>query len=274
MLDILSQRSDSSLNAIIYADTEIPFVSRLWHGHMSILEITIRTVTSIVFWFVGFLVVQVCYSALSLLAVSAGVSRPEVERPVFGSVAEAYTLRGFWGRAWHQFLRSRLTSIADWVTYDLLALPRSSGKSSKGEGRNGKAKALIMKLGSRYTHVLVCFLVSGIAHQFHDVALGMRWGESGAVVFFVLMAVGIMVEDAVQCVWYDVLLSVRDRRNTQQGPEVRGALWARIIGFLWVVFWLSVSTPWYAYPTMSRNEGGLKDQIVPFSVVGWIRDSL
>lgn len=270
LVDIFSQLSNPSLNSKIYSDTQIAFASRLWHGQMTVSEIAIRTATTIGFWFGNCLVFQAIYSAMSLLAVCTGVSRPELERPTFGSAREAYTLRRFWGRAWHQTIRGRLTSVADWVTYDLLVLPRSSGR--KGEAGKRWAKALIPRLGSRYAHVMVCFLVSGVAHQFLDVALGLRWGESGAVVFFVLMAVGIMAEDAVQWVWYDALLSVGDQQNTPERLGERGALWARIIGYFWVVFWFSVSTPWYAYPMMSRNEGGVKNEVLPFSAVRWLRE--
>ena len=268
LVDIFSQLSNPSLNSKIYSDTRIPFASRLWHGQMTVSEIATRTASSIGFWFLGYLVVQACYSTLSLLAVCAGVSMPKLERPIFGTVGEAYTLRGFWRGTWHQLLRSRLTSIADWVTYDLLALPRSSGEKDKA----GKlrVKALVLRLGPRYTHLLVCFVVSGIAHQVLDVALGLSWKESSAVVFFVLMAVGIMAEDAVQWACYDILLRVTNHQITKERPEARRPLLARIIGYSWVVFWFGVSTPWYAYPTLSRDEGGVKDPILPFSVVRWI----
>ncbi|KAG6988572.1 hypothetical protein G7Y79_00071g097430 [Physcia stellaris] len=269
LVDIFSQLSNPSLNSKIYSDTQIPFASRLWHSQMTVLEIATRTASSIGFWLGNCLALQAIYSAMSLLAVCTGLSRPELERPIFGSAREAYTLRGFWGRAWHQTIRGRLTSVADWVTYDLLELPRSSGR--KGEAGKRWAKALIPRLGSRYTHVMVCFLVSGVAHQFLDVAMGLRWGESGAVVFFVLMAVGIMAEDALQWAWYDALLSLGDRENTPERFGERGSLWARIIGYFWVVFWFSVSTPWWAYPVMSRNVGGVKNEVLPFSVVRWIK---
>lgn len=269
MLDILTQLSDPSANSTIYSDTQIPFASRLWHGQMTIPEMRIRTATSIGFWFACYLLAQSFYGAFSLLAVCAGVSRPELARPVFGSIGEAYTLRGFWGRTWHQLLRGRLTSIADRVTYDVLALPRSSAREGKAAKERGVAP--ILRLASRYTHLLVCFFVSGLMHQVLDLALGLRWGESHVTFFFVLMAVGIMAEDAVQWVWYDVLLSARNQRNTQKRLEARGAWWSRIIGYLWVVVWFSISTPYYAYPNMSRNEVGVKDEIVPFSVVRWMR---
>ena len=177
----------------------------------------------------------------------------ELERPIFGSFTEAHTVRGFWGRFWHQLLRCRLVAVADWVTYDVLRMPRSSNRG----GVN------VVRIVARYTHILCCFLVSGVFHHVIDVAQGLRWWESGATQFFVLMAVGIMCEDAVQWVWFDLLQG----EASVQGRKRKGTRWTICIGYMWVAAWFSVATPWYGYPTLSRDEGGSRDKVLPFSVV-------
>lgn len=45
------------------------------------------------------------------------------------------------------------------------------------------------------------------------------------------------------------------------------ALWARMVGFVWLVAFLTWTTPGWSYPLLSRNRGQLKDSVVPFSVV-------
>ena len=112
----------------------------------------------------------------------------------------------------------------------------------------------------RYTHLFVVFALSGLGHQATDLAQGMQWAESGSVVFFVLMAVGITLEDFVQWLFFDV-----------GGFGKRGNTWAKVVGFVWVAIWFSVATPWYAYPTLARNQGEKKDLLLPFSIAGYLR---
>lgn len=45
--------------------------------------------------------------------------------------------------------------------------------------------------------LLLAFALSGVLHQTIEVVQGMRWGESGALRLYVLMAWGIVVEDGV-----------------------------------------------------------------------------
>ena len=260
--DLTTRGNQPALNPILYADSKIPFFSRLCHGEIGGEELATRVITSLGFWFGGYFIIQGYSGFWQLLSIASGMYGPELERPIFGSFGEAYTIRGFWGSFWHQLIRCRLVAMADWVTYDILRLPRSGGREKDGGSRGGVD---ITRIVARYTHILCCFFVSGVFHQFIDAAQGLRWGESGATQSFVLMAVGIMIEDAVQWVWFDVLggaKSVHPKRR-------EGTWWTMCIGYVWVALWLSVATPWYGYPTLSRNEGARRDAVVPFSVVGF-----
>ena len=101
------------------------------------------------------------------------------------------------------------------------------------------------------------FLVSGLYHQLLDVAVGMAWADSGAVTFFVMMAVGILIEDFTQWVCYDVVM---------RGGS-RGQPWAKAVGFVWVLLFFAYATPFWSYPSLRRNTGGIKDQILPVSIL-------
>lgn len=152
-------------------------------------------------------------------------------------------------------MRRRLVAGADWLTYEALRLPRlgngSSGELSRSLG--------FMRVFTRYTHLTVVFLILGIFHWVIEAAQGLGWRESGATTFFLLMAVGIIIEDAVQWVWP---LTDEDKTARKKGKRLTKA-----IGYLCVVFWFSMATPYYAYPGLRRSKGEENDKILPFSVV-------
>lgn len=254
--DILVLGNQPAQNSTLYGPSKIPFFSRVWHRTLTTEDLLVRIATSLGFWFGGYWAVQGYFCSLSLLGVLFGFSRPELERPFFGSVTgEACTLRGFWSRGWHQTLRRRLVAGADWLTYGVLGLPRP-GRDSGELPRSGFVRVL-----TRYTHLTFVFWISGALHWGMDIAQGFGWRESSATAFFLLMAVGIMIEDAVQWVW----CRVRSGKLTDE--DEKGKWWTTAIGYVWVVFWFSVATPYYAYPGLSRNTGEERHKILPFSVV-------
>ena len=273
-IDILTQSNHPARNSILYADIKIPLFTRLFsntHDPSSIItakELLIRVITTLAFWTSSYFILQLIYGTPQLLAVALGLSSPEQERPILGSLADTYTLRGFWGSFWHQMLRCRLTAVANWVTYDILRLPRRLG--------GGWAPVSYGRLVARYTHLMCVFGLSGLLHHCIDMALGLEWWESGATQAFVLMGVGIMGEDVVQWIWFDVLgarggAEITPPTNSKLAIQKARTCWTRIIGYVWVATWLSVATPWYIYPSMSRNTGGARDRILPFSVISYLR---
>lgn len=281
-IDILTQGNHPARNPILYADIKIFLFTRLFssntHAPNNIItakELLVRVITSLAFWTSSYFILQLLYGTPQLLTVALGLSSSEQERPILGSLADTYTLRGFWGEFWHQMLRCRLTTIADWVTYDVLRMSRSGGGRVFGLGKWPPVS--YTRLVARYTHLMCVFGLSGLLHHCIDIALGLAWGQSGAMQAFMLMGVGIMGEDAVQWVWFDVLGGgggVESRRSVKletDGKKSRKepTCWTRIIGYVWVATWLSVATPWYIYPSLCRNIGGARDRILPFSVVGY-----
>lgn len=91
------------------------------------------------------------------------------------------------------------------------------------------------------------------------------------------MAIGIMLEDVTQWTWFDLLTTHKDVKTQEPGTR-RGRAYSRngtwktmAIGYLWVVTWLSVVVPRLIYPVLSRNWGEEKDEVVPFSVIGYFK---
>ena len=94
VLDVLAQANQPEKNPINYAESYVPFFSRL--AEVTIEESMTRIFTSIFFWIGSYVVVQGYFTGLALLSVSSGLDRPELWRPNFGPLREAYTIRGFW----------------------------------------------------------------------------------------------------------------------------------------------------------------------------------
>ncbi|EAL89236.1 Acetyltransferase pyr8 [Aspergillus fumigatus] len=186
---------------------------------------------------------RVCLNIVSriycLVLVVLRISAPESCRPSFGRVRDACTIRGFWGKFWHQSFRWPLTSVGSFVARDVLRLPRPS-------------------LLERYTNIFFTFFTSAVLHLACDAILGIPPSGSGAMPFFCVVPLAIMFEDGVQEVW---------RRVT--GPS-QGAVpfWQRLVGFLWVGSWMYATSPWYLYP--AARQPPERTWMVPVSVVGEI----
>jgi hypothetical protein len=60
--------------------------------------------------------------------------------------------------------------------------------------------------------------------------------------FFLSSALGIMVEDAVQEGWRQLSIRVGVRTDCHWIHSAK-----RVIGYIWVLLWFSVTVPWYSF---------------------------
>ena len=276
LLDSVQHSNKPELNPILYGDDKISLLSRLWTRQATTEEVLLRIGTILGFGFVAYWGFQMPLLVCQIFVVALGLSRPVLERPLFGNLGDAYTLRGFWGSFWHQLLRRRFTTLSNYVTYEVLRLPLPTS-SSRSSTIPPQAQSGVTKILTRYVHLFVCFVISGGYHWALDVATGLSWGESGAPRVFLLMAIGIVLEDVTQWVWFDLLIASKDvetlEPGTRQGRTYqRNRTWKTMtVGYLWVVIWLSLVVPYLIYPVLSRNRGEEKDKVVPFSVIGYLK---
>ncbi|GLA64909.1 hypothetical protein AtubIFM54640_006643 [Aspergillus tubingensis] len=110
-----------------------------------------QIIVAVAAWFiVGRIVISFTYRLVAVVSVGLRFEAPEEYPPLFSKMADAYTLRNFWGKFWHQLLRIKFTAISNYITRDILGLAKSS-------------------FLERYTHVFCVFLLSGILHLTADV---------------------------------------------------------------------------------------------------------
>ncbi|KAK2810595.1 hypothetical protein FQN50_002852 [Emmonsiellopsis sp. PD_5] len=142
-------------------------------------------------------------------------------------------------------LRWPLTSLSTYTTRHLLRLRHPS-------------------LAERYLNILLVFTLSAIVHIISNHACGLTTNDLGVVLFFTAPAFGIMFEDGVQEVW-------RRARVERYLPRVLVGVMRvvkRVVGYLWLMGFLSVTGPWFLY-AMSRLPMEVR-RGVPWSVVGMV----
>ncbi|KIL63500.1 hypothetical protein M378DRAFT_79605 [Amanita muscaria Koide BX008] len=148
---------------------------------------------------------------ISLILVLSRIWQPKDWVPLFGSWREAYTLRRFWGRTWHQMLRKFTSSHGSLIAERVFCLEK-------------KTYAYFL------VQIFIAFLISAAIHTTADLVF---FGEgSGAVYFFLPQAVIVVIEDIIartigaSARWHLV------------DPVIR-----RFLGYLWVLIWFILSIP-------------------------------
>ncbi|KAI6100284.1 hypothetical protein F5141DRAFT_1141605 [Pisolithus sp. B1] len=176
------------------------------------------------------------HSLMAVIAVGATLYEPQSWPVPFGRLKDAYTIRRFWGRTWHQFSRHTLTLFGP-HRQKHRPWNHTSSPDFKVKEREPWVKS--------YTRLCNAFLCSAFMHTCGDVVLQFKiWGNTLPVTtslhkashpnvigfsipFFLLQPVGVLVEDAVM------------EAGKRIGLKKRG--WMKVVGYLWVSLWISYS---------------------------------
>ncbi|KAH7316969.1 membrane bound O-acyl transferase family-domain-containing protein [Stachybotrys elegans] len=182
---------------------------------LTLEDVIFRVALTISYWVITGVINLFMTNTVVVVAVILGLLDPAHCPPLYGSFLEAFTVRRFWGVSWHQMFRTFLMGHADLVVDNTLPfLPRHS-------------------LISRYARLVIAFFISGAIHYRADQLQGVSHKDNGAVAFFLLQALVIMVEDAVE-------------------PMVTRVLPAplrRVLGYVWVLSFLVWASPIWIYST-------------------------
>ncbi|THU83555.1 hypothetical protein K435DRAFT_733899 [Dendrothele bispora CBS 962.96] len=142
---------------------------------------------------------------VALLLVGTGLSEPDVWPDFFGKLSDAYTVRRWWGRVWHQQLRRIFSSHGKFLSQRVCGF------------RTGT-------LASSYTRLYLAFFLSGLIHI---TSLDPR-----PIRFFLSQAVVITFEDSV--------IAAANRVGFKRSQAI-----IRVLGYFWVYFVLSFTFgPW------------------------------
>lgn len=154
-----------------------------------------------------------------------------------GDLTQLYTVRKAWSVVWHQLMRRTATFTGLFAARTMLKLRPST-------------------FASRYVQLFTGFATTGAMHAFGALAV---WGhENGEMAFFLGQASAIMVEDHV--IELGKALGFKESR-----------FW-KVVGFVWVVLWFSVSLQWWVGLSIEKGALVLNRPWDPFGLDAWLRN--
>ncbi|KAJ7584428.1 membrane bound O-acyl transferase family-domain-containing protein [Mycena floridula] len=164
---------------------------------------------------------------ISILSVSLGRSDAEDWPWLFGSFLDAWSVRRFWGRTWHQNLRRFVAAHGRFVSGRVLGLTRGTKLSA-------------------YVQLYTAFFISATIHYLADYKVFRSW-SGGAFKFFLLQAVAITFEDGAIALGRYVRIQGTSR-------------WWHLLGYVWVWTWFALVFPTWQDPLMNAgiSEGATK----------------
>jgi len=120
---------------------------------------------------------------------------------------------------------------------------------------------------SKYTRVFLVFLLSGLIHASVDVIFGIPFLSSPALRFFLMQALGIMFEEAVERAWR----SYAPASPFEFGPNEyeKRRRWAKIVGYCWVWAFFVWTVPSFSWEAL-RIAGPRTEHSMPWSFMEWL----
>lgn len=198
-------------------------------------DLSLRAVMSVHWIWSTYAVLTGSHAILSLLFVTLlRWDQPAQWPALFGSIAEAYSLRRFWGVFWHRlhvavyeaYMPSFLLRCHNDHHQDWHAEQRYSGYRKIRKG----GRALWMFLSSAFSHAAVHWLVTGN-------------GNTAQQVKFFLSNYALCLVETVA-------------RQALKGKVIsNGSLWARLFGYAWVLAVLFAIVPAWQYSLIYTAAG-------------------
>ncbi|KAF2142812.1 uncharacterized protein K452DRAFT_307728 [Aplosporella prunicola CBS 121167] len=196
---------------------------------VTLRESLIRSIWAVLWAWGAYALIDAAHDALALLfVVVLRVDAPEAWPPLFGSLADAYSIRRFWGKFWHRGI------VLPYLNYGKLFSRRLLGLTP----------------GSTADRVLLFFMVfflSGVAHALVAWQLGDCCGWVRDIAWFC----GNFVAGAVEASVAWQLRSFAARCGyTKQWRKMSESVFAKALGFAWVFAFFFWSVPKWQYPKL------------------------
>ncbi|CZT06852.1 uncharacterized protein RAG0_12483 [Rhynchosporium agropyri] len=236
IIDFLESQPAPHNAAEIFAQEKVSVLTR-WR-EITLQEAITRVAASAMFWINMITILTLMTSIFNIICVSLGLSKVENCKPLMGPMSEAYTIRGFWGHAWHQATRKLFATPANFLVDEAFMFQKKSPPNV-------------------YSKIFVTFFISGVMHQIADWTTGMDWAASGAIKFFYFQVVGILLEDTI-----GLFYRLSTGRDLKSPPKI----WTRMLGYLWVTFFLLFwTTPGWFYPMARSSVGTEQGKVIPYN---------
>jgi hypothetical protein len=167
------------------------------------------------FWhwcFINMFMYEAYHSVFAVFFVGLGIDEPsEWSMSLFGSVTEAWSVRRYWGKHWHNYIYHSFSSHTKILTRNWLGMKRGH-------------------VVTRLVENTIVFAASGLMHSLvryvHDGASNDYWVIS---FWYIGQMVPIIIEGVVQTIW----------RQKKKELGIQDTKWLliveRVIGYAWVV---------------------------------------
>ncbi|KAI9836331.1 MAG: hypothetical protein M1837_003398 [Sclerophora amabilis] len=203
-----------------------------------------------------------------VLLVLLGLASPEDFAHVLGPASAMFTFRRLWGRVWHQIARRQISSHGCLIARKLLRAPPGS-------------------IRSRYAQLYVGFAIGATTHAVAGLMAARssshsRWEDpTCALRVFASYAVVITMEDGLiqlmeRCRILPPGWGRDDLKSLTESSRMEGkrrlVCWRRVFGYIWVVFWLTVTSVSYVEGLKTAGVIGPRFKL-PFSVVRYVSRS-
>ncbi|KAF6835110.1 hypothetical protein CMUS01_05904 [Colletotrichum musicola] len=185
----------------------------------------LRAFMSVSWVWANFAALETFHAGLSVFFVVLRFDDPEEWPPLFGSVAEAWTVRRFWSRFWHRIATSTLTR---WSLFCV-------------KGRWAKPRTALKKTAVAFG----VFFLSGVMHATAAWRTGQKFAGRNVWFFsanFLIIAVEIIASWLYKRALGDTKLH-KIIKSSSFLSEV-----ARALGLLWVFTWFFWAVPRWLYP--------------------------
>ena len=240
-------------------------------------DLILRTLFTLSFGIIARATIVAGYTLFAVLSVGSGLQQPRMWPPVEGGIWEAgWCLRGFWGYVSSSFSllpSSFLTPLLSYIQFALLPLyldqypydlthhknnhNNNTNKSDRKSWHQTLRALLVSNADflSSTLHIpaalrtsfrfVFCFVASGLVHLLMDVGFGVSLSESGALWFFSLQVVGILLEVLVgRCLGKGMWM---------EDGNAKGKGWMRkAVGFVWVAGFMLWTVPVWVNPILRR----------------------
>ena len=197
---------------------------------VSLHELRLRAFMSVSWIWANVLILESYHALLAIVfVVILRLDDPEDWPPLFGSPADAWTVRRFWGKFWHRIVTPTFTSCARPLSRHLL-------QCRPGSNLENAVIALCIFFLSGLAHAIVAWRIGqGYAH------LDLLFFTSNFVVVALEILVSKLVKNALRKTTYEPML--RDRKVQMVG---------KALGFVWVFAWFFWVVPRWIYPKTLR----------------------
>lgn len=196
------------------------------HDAVTLRETLLRTAFVAYWTFSAVAMLDGAHAALSLLSVSIlGFDTPAEWPPIFGPLTQAWSMRRFWGKFWHQIIRRTYTNYGELVSRRILGLRKGSALDK-----------LIV--------IFAIFFLSGVSHGV--VSWRLRDCAWRGDVWWFCLNFGVGLAEVLVLGVVRALFKSLGREHWVK--RVQGGVLGRFIGYIWVFGFMFWSVPKWQYP--------------------------